>query len=429
MTQEETYHQTFRSEDVASLSNHLSHQHSVTLIGMKRVGINNFIKFYLQHPELMTFTLSKGMKPLFIHIDLNDLAERDIYPFWILTLKRLVDSIETLPNNEKLVGTTRKLFTESIQLKDLFFTVDGVRKLLSLLVDQNYYPILIFNRFDRMKDAATSEFFANLQSLKEHAKRQMSYIFTSYRSLSELRPDVFSKQAMSVFCSDLYLKPAQPTDASIILQSFEDRYALKLSGKIREEFLSVTGGHVQLIHLSMIKLKESATLPTNREELIEYLLTNEEALLQSEEILDNLTASELEALTNLATIDTTESIIAKIPYLTETGLVVIRENKPVVFSPLIRRALLRRTATKNQQAATDMTKKEYELFTFLQTHEGELCEREAIIEAVWPEYTESGVSDWAVDRLVARVRQKLKAQKSSYEIVTVITRGYKLMKV
>jgi len=39
---------------------------------------------------------------------------------------------------------------------------------------------------------------------------------------------------------------------------------------------------------------------------------------------------------------------------------------------------------------------------------------------------EFGVSDWAIDRLVARVRVKLPQQNSPYEIVTVRTRGYKL---
>ena len=73
-----------------------------------------------------------------------------------------------------------------------------------------------------------------------------------------------------------------------------------------------------------------------------------------------------------------------------------------------------------------LTRKEHLLFTLLESHIGNICEREEIIETVWPEYKELGVSDWAIDRLVARVRVKLKQQGSPYEIVTVRTRGYKL---
>ncbi|MBI2025734.1 helix-turn-helix domain-containing protein, partial [Candidatus Kaiserbacteria bacterium] len=71
-------------------------------------------------------------------------------------------------------------------------------------------------------------------------------------------------------------------------------------------------------------------------------------------------------------------------------------------------------------------KKEHLLYTLLDQHVNDICEREKIVETVWPEYSEFGVSDWAIDRLVARVRSKLKRQKSLYEIVTIRTRGYKL---
>ena len=76
-----------------------------------------------------------------------------------------------------------------------------------------------------------------------------------------------------------------------------------------------------------------------------------------------------------------------------------------------------------------LTRKEHLLFTLLETHLGDICERDEIIEVVWPEYKEFGVSDWAIDRLVARVRVKLREQNSPYEIVTVRTRGYKLSTV
>ena len=64
---------------------------------------------------------------------------------------------------------------------------------------------------------------------------------------------------------------------------------------------------------------------------------------------------------------------------------------------------------------------------FLKLHKDNICEREKIIEAVWPEVEAFGVSDWAIDRLAARVRQKMKLQKNSFEIQTVKTRGYKLI--
>ena len=70
--------------------------------------------------------------------------------------------------------------------------------------------------------------------------------------------------------------------------------------------------------------------------------------------------------------------------------------------------------------------KENLLFELLKVQIGNICDRDTIISKVWPEYQEFGVSDWAIDRLVARVRVKLREQDSPYEIVTVRTRGYKM---
>jgi DNA-binding response OmpR family regulator len=420
-----SYPLSFRSSDAKTLGDHIKHKNSVNLVGMKRVGINNFLQFYFTNPQIPKNYLDPAIQYLFVMIDLNDLVEREIYPFWTLTLKRLVDALDTISNSTELKKQSKKLFVESIQLKDLFITVDCVQKIVSLMVQAGYYPIILFNRFDRMKDAATLEFFSNLQSLKDHARRNMSYIFTSYRPLYELRPDVFTKQALPVFCQDMYLKPANHDDASIILSQLESRYSVTIPPQIRDEFLSVTAGHVQYIHLSILKLRDTKTIPATRQELIEFLLNNEEAMLQSEELLDSLQEKERTILLSLAGEDKPQSILGDVPYLSNTGMVIIREEKPVVFSPLLRQAMIRRNSAK--QNGSEFTKKEHLLFTYLKAHEGELCEREAIIEAVWPDYAESGVSDWAIDRLVARVRAKLKHQNSPYEIQTVITRGYKLV--
>ncbi|MBI4079495.1 MAG: helix-turn-helix domain-containing protein, partial [Candidatus Levybacteria bacterium] len=85
------------------------------------------------------------------------------------------------------------------------------------------------------------------------------------------------------------------------------------------------------------------------------------------------------------------------------------------------------TRASTQGSNVEFTKKEHLLFDFLHKHLNEIAEREDIIQAVWPEVTTLGVSDWAVDRLVARVRAKLKQKKSPFEIQTIKTRGYKLV--
>lgn len=414
---EVTFPHTFRQKDVEQLGMHLKHHNSVTLMGMKRVGINNFLHFFFSNPEIANTYLTNGVTHFPITIDLNDLVEREIFAFWTLTLKRIVDTIEDSPLTTSLVETSLKRFTDSIQLKDLFFTVDTVRKLMSALVKANLYPTLIFNRFDRMKDAATPEFFSNLQSLKDHAKRQLSFVFTSYRPLYELRSDVFQKAALAVFCHDMYLKPATTKDAQAMLDTFITRYQLKLSKHHQSAILEIAGGHAQYIQLAALKLRDTPQEIKTNTQLLELLTNSEEATLQSEELFESLTKAEQDALLTHA---------KEMPqYLKDTGVI---DSNGQIFSQLFATYVEKQSVSKTLTPPSDFTKKEHLLYTYLMNNEGQLCEREAIIEAVWPDYAESGVSDWAIDRLVARVRSKMKAQNSPYEIVTVITRGYKMVK-
>ena len=99
---EATYPLSFRSADAKKLGKHLSHHESVVLIGMKRVGISNFLRFFLYHKDIQKTYIKNG-KNLFIPIDLNDLVELEIFPFWMLVLKRVVDTVESsrLPTDVK----------------------------------------------------------------------------------------------------------------------------------------------------------------------------------------------------------------------------------------------------------------------------------------------------------------------------------------
>ncbi|MBI5619813.1 helix-turn-helix domain-containing protein, partial [Candidatus Gottesmanbacteria bacterium] len=236
---------------------------------------------------------------------------------------------------------------------------------------------------------------------------------------------VFSKSFLSVFSRDLYLTPARAADSEIILQTLEERYHAAFTKPLREALIYVSGGHVQYLHLAVLRLHEEKRLPKDSKELVILLSKDEQIQLASEELFESLTKGEKETILKIHRGDAVDAAAKQqSAYVWNTGMVVETGGKHALFSPLFAGYLgkLATTASGNGE----FTKKEHLLFTFLKAHEGDLCEREAIIEAVWPENKEFGVSDWAIDRLVARVRGKLKEQKNGYEIVTVKTRGYKL---
>lgn len=427
---ETTYPLIFREEDARKLGKYLQEHHSVVLIGMRRVGINNFLRFFLYHKDIIPTYISKTDKHIFIPVDLNDLVEREMFPFWILTLKRIVDVVQMSSFfDKKTKKEVERYFLDSIQSKELFLTIDCIRKTLLLIIQNGVFPTLFFLRFDRIKDAASAEFFDNLQGLKDATYQKMSYVFTSFRGLNKLSP-VFTKPALSMFSHNMYIKPAKHEDMMTVLRSYQSHAQEYISQEEEKKLFDVVAGSIQYLQLALIALREKHVLLGNKDELFQALMSDEQITFQSEELWESLLAEEQAVLIKIAQ---GESVVSEekkqARYLWDTGIVVDNNGSTGIFSPLFLFYVKNKVGKKVESNAGEFTRKEHLLFKFLKDHKNDICEREKIIEYVWPETENFGVSDWAIDRLVARVRNKLKKQANVYEIQTVKTRGYKLVKV
>ncbi len=422
---EQGYPIDFRKEEAQNLGNHIKNRRSVVLTGMKRVGISNFLRFFLYHGGISKKYLD-DKKYFIIPVDFNDLVEREVFPFWVLTFKRLADSVEKsdLPTQiKKQIGL---YFLDSIQSQDLFLTIDYLRKSLVYLCERDYLLTIFFIRFDRMKDALTADLFANIQGLLEATHQKLSYVFTSARALDHLDPNIFTRQSMLIFSDNLYIKPAKRIDTEIIFESSIKQYNLKLPEQTITELLKLVDGHTQYLLFALISLRESNP-NINADEIFSFLKNDERISLQSEELWESLTSQEQEILLKVKTKKKlTDEEIKQADYLIKTGFFDPKTLK--IFSPIFDYFVkTKEDERKKEKSSSDFSKKENLLLTFLESNKNQICEREQIIESVWPEAESLGVTDWAIDRLVARVRNKLKDHDKNYEIVTVKTRGYKLV--
>jgi hypothetical protein len=432
---EATYPITFRAEEAKLLGSYLKQHTSVVLVGMKRVGISNFLRFFLYHPDVPATYIKNGSN-LFVAIDLNDLVERTPGPFWMLTLKRLVDATETAQLPAAVQAKAQHIFAECIQLQDAFLTLEGVRKVAQLIASAGQTLTLFFIRFDRLQEALTSEFFGNLQGLKEAVGPTLCYVFTSHRPLPDLVPHVVTKPAQAVFAREVFVKPADQVDLAVIMQTLLQRYDLKLPADTQKALLKLCGGHVQYLQLAVLKLRnEVAALPSTMTELQSVLEQDDDLLGLSEEIVDSLRVDEKQALLEqvlpaLGTAAANQLRFNTLPaYLIDTGLLQLSPPMPAHLFNDFFWSYLKGITHSASKPSLELTKKEHVLFELLQTHLGKLVERDDIIDHVWPEQAELGVSDWALDRLVARLRSKLKDQDSAFAITTIVSRGYKLVEV
>lgn len=420
--EEAQYPLSFRKKDSETLGNHIKNRHSVVLIGMKRVGISNFLRFFLYRNGIEEEYINDKKSHLFIPIDLNDLVERELYPFWVLTLKRIEDAVEKSlisPKTKKYIET---LFLDSIQSQDLFLTIDSIRKSLEHLVAEGITPTIFFLRFDRIKDVVTPDFFSNLQGLIDACHKNLSFVITSVRSLEFLSPSVFTKASVSVFARTMYIEPAVSDDSGIIFDELAKKYQLSFTTTVKDQILSIVDGYAQYLQFALSYLHEKRS-DTVSAKLVDELFSDERIALQSEELWESLTQEEKEVLIkSLQSKNLNSEDKDRASYLWNTGII----GQDGIFSPLFQKYLDQKESTRDG-GKKELSKKENLLLKILEENRGALCERESIIESVWPEAESYGVSDWAVDRLVARLRSKLKDSGEDYEIVTVKTRGYKLV--
>ena len=74
-----------------------------------------------------------------------------------------------------------------------------------------------------------------------------------------------------------------------------------------------------------------------------------------------------------------------------------------------------------------LSPKEFELLTYLYTQRGQLCSKDDIAKAVWPEY-QGGIYDYQIENLIRRLRAKIEPDPGNPQLLlTVRGLGYKLL--
>jgi DNA-binding response OmpR family regulator len=74
-----------------------------------------------------------------------------------------------------------------------------------------------------------------------------------------------------------------------------------------------------------------------------------------------------------------------------------------------------------------LSPKEFDLLAYLYERQGQVCSKDDIANAVWPEYAGS-VYDYQIENLVRRLRAQIESDPTTPQLlITVRGRGYKLL--
>lgn len=412
---ENSYQENFRKNEIKELTSQLDFRRSVIIMGMKRVGISYFLKYFVNN-------VTRTKNHIYVSVDLNELFEKSLLAFWRLTLKRFVDQIKASVNEDNLKKEAENHFAQAIQSGDLFLTIEAIRSCLSLLDSGKYQTTIFFIRFDRLKGIFSSQFYSNIENLMFSTGGSLAYVVTSDRELNDIAPKIFDKSSTSFFFKPIYLKPANKKDSKSIFSSLKNKYFLELDNEVEDLLLDLSAGHFQYLQISFAIITE-LNKKLKLEELKQKILKDERIILQSEELFTSLNSVEKDTLIKAVSKQKFERT-SENEYLWKTEIL---NEKNEVFSPLLQHYIQDFVITKESKPTVELTKKENLLYKLLSKKMGELVERDAVVNEVWPEYKEYGVSDWSIDKLIARLRKKLKIIAPNYTIQTIKTRGFRLV--
>lgn len=120
------------------------------------------------------------------------------------------------------------------------------------------------------------------------------------------------------------------------------------------------------------------------------------------------------------------ALCVKLLFVGTDATVPLTFERPVQSRPMTLDEGQRAVLVNGVELDPPLSLAQFRLLKLLYDADGAVCDRDAIIEAVWPGTGGSGVSEQAIDALVRRLRDRLAELDSVNYIVTVRGHGFRV---
>lgn len=241
---------------------------------------------------------------------------------------------------------------------------------------------LLLDRFDALTREADPSIYSNLRALRDAHKYELAYVIATRRLL-----EAHNELAELFFAHTLWLGPLSESDITWNVARYARRTGQVWDSEVTRQIAVLSGGYPAL--LRAVCEAHAAGCSLSIPDLSQHPAVQRR--------LDEFWADQ--------------------PDVTTLRLCELNDN------PLL-------TASRHscQIDTAGLTAKEHALWEYLQAHPGQVCEKDDLIRAVWPEdrIFERGIRDDSLAQLVRRLREKTETDPSNpRHIQTVAGRGYR----
>ncbi len=241
---------------------------------------------------------------------------------------------------------------------------------------------LLLDRFDALTEHSDQSIYSNLRALRDTHKYELAYVIATRRPL-----DPHNELAELFFAHTLWLGPLSESDTAWNVQRYARRTGLAWDMEVTRQIGGLSGGYPSL--LRAVCEAHAAGCPLSLIDLSQHPAVQRRLF----------------------------ELLADQPDTTTLRLCGLGD------SPLLAASRL-----PGQIDTAGLTAKEHALWEYLQAHPGQVCEKDDLIRAVWPEdrIFERGIRDDSLAQLVRRLREKIEPDPSNpHHIQTVAGRGYR----
>lgn len=245
----------------------------------------------------------------------------------------------------------------------------------------NSFTILL-DRFEALDDPLVAAISGGLRSLRDAHKYQLSYVIASRNPL-----DPFDELAELFYANTFWLGPLSESDARWNVNRYAKRKNLQWGDDIADEMIRLTGGYPSLLKA----ICEAYAQVADFDAVVDHVAVRRR-------------------------VDEFWSDAPSEAALRDSGLAGL--------------PLLMADRAPKEIDLSQLTAKEHLLLEYLRAHVDQVCEKDALISAVWPEdeIYERGIRDDSLSQLVRRLRVKIEPDPSEPTfIITIPGRGYRFV--
>lgn len=429
---ESVYPKNCREAEIDKILAFVKKGNAVQLVGLPGVGRSNLLRFLAYNNQARVLHLGENYKWFhFVYMDLSEMKGRsfsEVIKYILISLSYSLSERGMIDEQVRV----NEFLKEAISLHDELILFQALKRAIDFLsIEKELTVVFLFDRFDAYIPGIEASFFTNLRILRNRAKYRFSCVFSLSRPLDELLEQSLYQEYYEFLVGNMvYLSLFDSVSNEFRLSYIEKVSGKKLSEKVKEEAIRLSGGHGKVLRVSAEALLAENKVP---DDVKAFLLSRKGVVSALFEIWDVLLPAEQKIILQNPNVFLDESYPV-LAGLFKDGEVMIPLFKDVLSQfpkPATEKIMFISETNEVKQGEESLTEKlspsEFKLLRFLIQNKERICEKEEIIESVWKDtQTQEGVTDQALDQIIYRLRKKIEEDPNNpSHIQTVKGRGYK----